>query len=100
MPCSILQADRSRTRRPKVGAGALSEWEALESRYCCSAPSGSEFLINATTTDTQGLIGPGAVASDASGEVVVAWESFNQSAAQTWGVYGRRFGLDATAASG
>ena len=52
------------------------------------APQGAEFQVNSYTTNFQ--YRPG-VASDASGNFVVIWESFNQDGPGGWGVFGQRF---------
>jgi hypothetical protein len=52
------------------------------------APLGTDFIVNSYTTDYQ--LRP-SVASDASGNFVVVWESFTRHADEINGVFGRRF---------
>jgi len=55
--------------------------------FASGAPLGAEFLVNTTTTDSQG---PPAVASDSSGNFVVVWQSSNQDGSSA-GIFGQRF---------
>jgi hypothetical protein len=89
--------------RPSVGAAAngsfIVVWQSLDQdgsnygvfgrRYDASGTplGGSEFRVNAYTTYVQFLP---KVASDASGDVVVVWESIGQDGSAS-GVFGRRF---------
>jgi hypothetical protein len=57
-------------------------------------PAGPDFLVNGYTTGTQALP---AVAVDASGRFVVAWQSFRQDGSD-WGIFARRFAEDGTPA--
>jgi len=61
-------------------------------RYASSgAPDGLEFRVNTYTTDSQ--YGP-SVASDASGNFVVVWTSYQDGYA--WGVFGQRYASSGT----
>ncbi|HYO09542.1 MAG TPA: tandem-95 repeat protein, partial [Tepidisphaeraceae bacterium] len=57
------------------------------------SPLGGEFRPNQTTANNQQTFAesPGAVASDAHGNYVVTWSSYNQDAPATWGVYAQRY---------
>lgn len=68
---------------------ALNSWGVYAQLYDASGtPVGSEFQVNTTTAGDQSYP---AVAMDGSGNFVVAWSSYNQDAANTWGVYAQRF---------
>ena len=74
----------------------------LEDRTLLSAtPLGVETLVNSTTAGTQQTFAetPQAVASDASGNYVVAWSSLNQDGSG-WGVYAQRFSSAGVAQGG
>jgi hypothetical protein len=74
----------------------------LEDRMLLSAtPLGVETLVNSTTAGTQQTFAetPQAVASDASGNYVVAWSSLNQDGSG-WGVYAQRFNAAGVAQGG
>jgi hypothetical protein len=58
---------------------------------------GAEFLVNVTTASSQANA---AVAMDASGDFVVAWESFRQDAPAGYGIYARRYSAAGAAQSG
>lgn len=59
-------------------------------------PSGGEFQVNTTTSDSQDTP---SVAMAAGGSFMVTWESFAQDG-DGWGVYGRLFDSTATALTG
>jgi hypothetical protein len=68
-----------------------SDWATMGQRMSAAGlPLGSEFQVNSYTTNRQYVP---AVASDASGDFVVAWVSYRQDGSQT-GIFGQRF--DAT----
>ncbi|MFO1433165.1 MAG: hypothetical protein U1F76_24175 [Candidatus Competibacteraceae bacterium] len=57
-------------------------------RYSAAgAPQGGEFQVNTTTASYQSMP---AVAMDAAGDVVVAWESYGQDG-DSWGIYAQRY---------
>jgi hypothetical protein len=65
-----------------------SNFGVFGQRYAASgAPLGSEFRVNTFTTSYQ--FAP-AVASDASGNFVVVWQSYGQDGSD-WGVFGQRY---------
>lgn len=67
-------------------------------RYNASGVAqGAEFRVNVTTLDNQGAA---AVAMDDAGNFVVTWTSWNQDAANTFGIYARRYAADGTVLSG
>ncbi|MBI3463927.1 MAG: hypothetical protein HY000_12845 [Planctomycetes bacterium] len=64
-------------------------------RYNSSGTAqGSEFLVNTQTTNSQASP---SVAVDSDGDFVIAWESYGQDAANTWGVYAQRYNASGTA---
>jgi hypothetical protein len=74
-----------------------SDYGVLARRYDSSgAPSGPEFVVNTYTTGIQS--GP-SVASDASGNFFVAWQSDGQDGSN-WGVYGQLYDSSGTAFGG
>jgi hypothetical protein len=85
MPPSFRSRARSATHpghRPRL------RFETLEERRLLSvAPSGSEFRVNTYTTNIQQFA---AVATDADGDFVVAWESRDQDGSG-YGVYAQRY---------
>lgn len=70
--------------------------EALERRCVLAEVTIGEFLVNSTTTGAQQTGSSQSVAASASGNSVVVWESYNQDALLTWGIYAQR--LDASGA--
>jgi hypothetical protein len=72
-------------------------FERLEPRRTPTIAFGPEFLINVTTSGAQAVDSVGAIATDASGNFVITWESFNQDSLLSWGVYGRRYNAGGTA---
>ena len=70
--------------------------ETLESRQLLSAtPAGSEFLVNTYTTSTQLN---SAIAMDADGDYVIAWQSYGQDGTDSnFGVYAQRYNAAGTA---
>ncbi len=67
-------------------------------RYDASGVAqGAEFRVNVTTLDNQGAA---AVAMDDAGNFVVTWTSWNQDAANTFGIYARPYAADGTVLSG
>src|SRR5438045_2968739 len=69
-------------------AGPSSGYDVYAQRFGASgAPLGGEFRVNATTTDAQRHP---AVAADAAGDFVVAWDSGNQDGSLV-GVYAQRY---------
>src|SRR3990172_9171466 len=65
-----------------------SNWGVFGQRFdAAGLPQGSEFQVNSYTTGSQ--YGP-AVASDANGNFVTVWQSYNQDGSG-WGVFGQRF---------
>ena len=58
---------------------------------------GSEFRVNTTTGNEQHL---GTAAMDSSGNFVIAWSSYGQDAAGTWGVYKQDYNADGTTNGG
>src|SRR5688500_15176418 len=80
----VAREVRQRLRRAVAGPV-----EALEQRLMLTAdPAGSEFRVNTTTLDVQQ--NP-AVAMDAAGGFVVAWESYRQVGDDGLGIFARRF---------
>ena len=67
-------------------------FEGLENRRLLSAsPSGNEFQLNTTTAGPQfsdSFYGSQAIATDADGDFVVAWRSFDGSG---YGIYAQRY---------
>lgn len=59
-------------------------------------PVGAEFRVNTHTTDRQNAA---AVASDASGNFVVVWESYGQDGSRT-GIFGQRYESDGSSLGG
>ena len=67
-------------------------------RYDSSGTAqGSEFRVNTTTSNEQHL---GRPAIDDSGNFVVVWDSYNQDAANTWGVYKQEYNADGSTNGG
>jgi hypothetical protein len=56
-------------------------------------PSGNEFQVNTHTASDQKSP---SIAMNAAGSFVVAWESFGQDAAGTYGIYAQRYDLNGT----
>jgi hypothetical protein len=64
-------------------------WGVYAQRYNASgAPQSSEFRVNTTTAGDQKF---SAVDLDGSGNFIVTWQSYNQDAANTWGIYAQQF---------
>jgi phosphoheptose isomerase len=81
-------SQRSHWRRVRAGSPALSRFESLEPRRLLSvSPVGAEFRANSTTASFQ--ISP-AVAADADGDFVVAWQSLGQDG-DGYGVFAQRY---------
>ena len=80
--------------RPAIGALTRMSLGIASLALLCAPPSlvaqpaGSEFRVNATTTNAQSQP---AVASDSTGNFVVVWTSYGQDGAYE-GVYGQRYG--------
>jgi hypothetical protein len=72
--------------------GKVPVTERLEFRRLLSQPAGPEFRVNTYTTDSQ--IRP-AIAMDAQGNFVVAWESIGEDGS-FGGIYAQRYGADGT----
>ncbi|MGH7130917.1 MAG: hypothetical protein ACREJO_03110 [Phycisphaerales bacterium] len=91
---------RRRCRRGHPGASDFHCGEyfiELEPRTLFSSVGVAEFRLNSTTTDQQQAVTAGGIAHSASGGGVAVWQSYNQDALLTWGVYGQRFGSDGSA---
>ncbi|MCU7805801.1 MAG: DUF4347 domain-containing protein, partial [Candidatus Thiodiazotropha sp. (ex Lucinoma borealis)] len=79
---------------PQDGSG----WGIYAQRFDAAGNAqGGEIQVNTTTADEQDLPG---VAMDDSGNFIVTWESRDQDAAGTYGVYARQFDSAGTALSG
>ena len=66
-----------------------SDWGAYGQRYAADGSlEGKEFLINSQIDRDQSDL---AVTALADGGFVIAWDSFNQDAVNTWGVYAQRY---------
>jgi hypothetical protein len=75
-----------------------SGWGIYAQRYSASgAAQGGEFRINTTTAGDQ--VSP-SVAVDLSGNFAVAWASYGQDAAKSWGIYERAYNVFGTALGG
>lgn len=74
--------------------------EPLERRVVLAVVGVPEFGVNSTQSNTQQTASPRSVASDASGNSVVVWQSFNQDSLLTWGIYGQRLDSDGDAVGG
>ncbi len=74
-------------------AGSKSEGDIYAQRYGSDgAPEGSAFLVNTYTSGNQDVP---AVAMDATGDFVVAWQSFDQATSTSGDdIYAQRYGSD------
>jgi hypothetical protein len=97
----VNSATDSTQRFPRVASSATGQlifvWRGLDGsgwginarRFSSAgAPQGLDFLVNTSTTNNQGLPD---VASDASGNFVVVWQSDRQDSPYTYGVFGRLY---------
>ena len=68
---------------------ASNTWGIYAQRYTAAGVlQGSEFKVNTTTAGDQ--VTP-AVGIDSNGNILIAWSSFGQDAASTWGIYAQRY---------
>ncbi|MCU7842016.1 MAG: DUF4347 domain-containing protein, partial [Candidatus Thiodiazotropha sp. (ex Troendleina suluensis)] len=75
-----------------------SGWGIYARRFDAAGTAQSgEIQVNTTTADEQDLPG---VAMDDSGNFIVTWESYDQDAAGTYGIYARQFNSAGAAVSG
>src|SRR5262249_5348345 len=75
-----------------------SDWGVFGQRFAPNGTKlGSEFRVNVTTAGAQNAP---RVAAWEDGRFVVVWESNKQKGEDGWGVYGRLFNADGSAASG
>ena len=75
-----------------------SGWGTYAQRYSAAGVAqGGEFRVNTTTSGDQDFP---TVAMDSRGNFLVSWESQNQDASASWGVYARMYDKTGTAQSG